>query len=265
MAQIKSALKDFREKYSRHRFLFEELVKRDFKLKYTQMVLGMGWSVLNPILQLLVLRLVFTHFFGRGRMFYSTYMFAGVMIFNFFTESTKTGMSSLVKNKGIINKVFVPKYLFLLSKNVSTVINFLLTFLVFLGLAAFEGVPFTPKMFLLIYPVVCIMMLSLGVGMILSVMFVYFRDIEYLYSIFVMILRYLSAIFYYTDSFSPTVQNLFMLNPLYNTTQYIRTVVINGQIPNLWQHAVLLLYPAVLLVIGGYLYIKKNQEFLYHL
>lgn len=265
LAQIKGALKGFGEKYSRHRFLFEELVKRDFKHKYKQMALGMGWSVLSPLLQLLVLRLVFTQLFGRGRAFYSTYMFAGVVIFTFFSESTKSGMSSLVKNKGIINKVFVPKYLFLLSQNVSAVINFLLTLVVFLVMAALEGIPFTPKMFLLVYPIGSIVALSLGVGMILSIMFVYFRDIEYLYSIFIMLLRYLSAIFYYTDRFSPQVRGLFMINPLYDTIEYIRMVVIDGQIPSLGMHAVLLAYPAVMLLIGGYLYIKKNQEFLYYL
>lgn len=265
LAQIKSALKGFGERYSRHRFLFEELVKRDFKHKYQQMALGMGWSILNPLLQLLVLRLVFTQLFGRGRAFYSTYMFVGVLIFTFFSESTKSGMRSLVKNKGIINKVFVPKYLFLLSQNVSAVINFLLTLVVFLGLAAFEGIPFSPRFLLLFYPIVSIIMLSLGVGMILSIMFVYFRDIEYLYGIFMMLLRYLSAIFYYTDSFSAGVRNLFMLNPLYDTIAYIRVVVIDGQIPSIGLHAVLVAYPAVVLMIGGYLYIKKNQEFLYHL
>lgn len=229
------------------------------------MTLGMGWSILNPLLQLLVLKLVFTQLFGRDRMFYSTYMFAGVVIFTFFSESTKSGMRSLVKNKGIINKVFVPKYLFLLSQNVSAVISFLLTLVVFLGLAAVDGIPFSPRLFLLAYPVASIIALSLGVGMILSIMFVYFRDIEYLYGIFIMLLRYLSAIFYYTDKFSPQVQNLFMLNPLYDTIQYIRLLVIDGQIPPLGLHVVLLAYPAVMLAIGGYLYIEKNQEFLYHL
>lgn len=265
MAQIKNALKSVGEKYRRHRFLFEELVKRDFKHKYKQMALGMGWSLLNPLLQLLVLRLVFTHFFGRGRMFFSTYMFAGVIIFTFFTESTKSGMSSLVKNRAIINKVNVPKYLFLLSQNVSSIINFLLTLVVFLGLAAFEGVAFTPKFFLLVYPMMSIILLNIGMGLILSILYVYFRDIQYLYSIFTMLLRYLSAIFYYADSFPKEIQTLFMINPLYDTISYVRTIVIDGKIPTWELHVILLVYPAVLLMIGGYMYKKKNQEFLYYL
>ena len=80
-----------------------------------------------------------------------------------------------------------------------------------------------------------------------------------------MLLRYLSGIFYYTDKFPPQVQDLFMINPLYDAILYIRTVVLDGQIPTLGLHVLLLVYPAVALAIGGYLYIKKNQEFLYYL
>ena len=114
-----------------HQFMFEELVKRDFKQKYKRTVLGMAWSVLSPLLTLLVMRVVFTRFFGRDTPHYTTYLFAGNLMFSYFRESTNGGMQSLMSNASIFTKINVPKYMFLLSKNVSAVINFGLTLIVF--------------------------------------------------------------------------------------------------------------------------------------
>ena len=115
-----------------HRFLFEKLVTRDFKKKYKRTILGMAWSILSPLLMLLVMRLVFTQFFGRNMEHYTTYLFCGNLIFSYFSESTSQGMTSLMGNAAIFTKVNVPKYLFLFSKNVQTLINFGLTMIVFL-------------------------------------------------------------------------------------------------------------------------------------
>ena len=104
------------EKIKKHQFLFEELVKRDFKKKYKRTVLGMAWSILSPLLTLLVMRLVFTQFFGRNTPHYTIYLFCGNLVFAFFNESTTQGMSSLMSNASIFTKVNVPKYLFLFSK-----------------------------------------------------------------------------------------------------------------------------------------------------
>ena len=98
------------KKYVRYRFLFEELVKRDFKKKYKRTVLGMFWSVLSPLLMLLVMSLIFTHFFGRNIEHYTTYLFCGNLIYSYFSESTSQGMMSLVGNASIFTKVNIPKY-----------------------------------------------------------------------------------------------------------------------------------------------------------
>ena len=115
------------ETLKKHQFLFEELVKRDFKKKYKRTILGMAWSILSPMLTLLVMRLVFTRFFGRMTAHYTTYLFCGNLVFSYFNESTSQGMSALMGNAGIFTKVNIPKYLFLFSKNVQTLINFGIT------------------------------------------------------------------------------------------------------------------------------------------
>ena len=112
-------IKNIAHKIKQNRFLFEELVKRDFAKKYKRTILGMLWSVLGPLMTLGVMALVFTQFFGRSMEHYIIYLFCGNLLYNFFKESTSTGMTALYDNSGIFSKVNVPKYMFLLSKNVS--------------------------------------------------------------------------------------------------------------------------------------------------
>ena len=114
---IQKKIDQYREKILKNQFLFEELVKRDFKTRYSRTTIGMFWSILNPLLQLLIMRLVFTHFFGNNTPHYTTYLFSGMLVFNYFSESTSEGMTSLVSNAAIFTKINVPKYLFLFSKN----------------------------------------------------------------------------------------------------------------------------------------------------
>lgn len=252
------------EKIKKHQFLFEELVKRDFKQKYKRTVLGMWWSVLSPLLTLLVMRLVFTQFFGRNMPHYTTYLFAGNLMFSYYREATTGGMNALMANKHIFTKINVPKYIFLLTKNVSAVINFGLTLLVFFLFAAIDGVAFSWKFITILYPILCLMVFNIGVGLILSALFVFFRDISYLYDVFTMLLMYMSAIFYTVDSYSPAIQRVFLLNPVYCAIKYVRTVVLNGSIPSVQFHLLLLLYALAALAVGGLIYKKKNHEFLYY-
>lgn len=252
------------EKIKKYRFLFEELVKRDFKKKYKRTVLGMFWSVLAPLLQLLVMKIVFTQFFGRNMAHYTTYLFCGTLVFAYFNESTSQGMSSLMSNSSIFTKVNVPKYLFLFSKNIQTLINFGLTLVVFFFLCILDNVTFTWKFLLLLYPICCEVLFNIGVGLILSALFVFFRDIQYLWNVFTQLLMYMSAIFYTIDQYSETVQCLFLLNPIYLFIRYFRKIVIDGKIPTLSFHLLMLAYAAITLGIGCLIYKKNNTKFLYY-
>ena len=251
-------------KLLRYQFLFEELVKRDFKKKYKRTVLGMAWSILSPLLMLLVMRLVFTQFFGRGMEHYTTYLFCGNLVFSYFSESTGQGMTSLMGNAGIFTKVNVPKYLFLFSKNVQTLINFGLTLCVFFMFCVLDGITFTWKFICLLYPICCLVLFNVGVGLILSAMFVFFRDIQYLWSVFTQLLMYMSAIFYTIDSYSYTVQCLFLLNPLYLFIRYFRKIVIEATIPTIWFHLLMLADVIIVFGIGCWMYKKYNTRFLYY-
>lgn len=257
---VKKVIRSMKER----QFMFEELVKRDFKQKYKRTVLGMAWSVLSPLLTLLVMRLVFTKFFGRDVPHYTTYLFAGNLMFSYFRESTNGGMQALMMNSNIFTKINVPKYLFLFSKNISAVINFALTLVVFFLFVAIDQVPFKWSMFAIIYPIITLSMLNVGMGMILSALYVFFRDTQYLYDVFLRLLMYMSAIFYQVSSYSKEVQRLFLLNPVYCNIKYVRVIVLDGNLPSPAFHMLLLFYGTAALIVGGLFYKKFNTKFLYY-
>ena len=247
-----------------YQFLFEELVKRDFKKKYKRTVLGVAWSVLSPLLMLLVMKLVFTHFFGKSIPHYTIYLFCGNLIFSYFGEATKEGMNSLMGNAKIFTKANVPKYLFLLSKNVQTFLNFLITLVVFFVFCAFDHIVFTWRFLLLLYPACLLLLFNIGVGLVLSALFVFFRDIQYLWSVFTRLLMYMSAIFYSIETYPEHVQNLFLLNPIYLFIRYFRKIVIEATIPSAWFHLLMLADVAVVAGLGCWMYKKYNTRFLYY-
>ena len=224
----------------------------------------MAWSVLAPLAQLLVMALVFTQFFGRSTPHYVIYIFCGNVIYSYFSDATKGGMSTIMGNAGIFTKVNVPKYLFLLSRNIQALINFGLILIIFFLFVAFDGLPFTWKFLCLLYPIVCLILFNIGVGMILSALFVFFRDTQYLYDIFTQLLMYLSAIFYTIDKYSYTVQCLFLVNPIYLFIRYFRKIVIEATVPTIWFHLLMAADTIIVLAIGCWMYKKYNTKFLYY-
>lgn len=250
--------------FLKYNFMFEELVKRDFKQKYKRSVLGMGWSILSPLLTLLVLKMVFGYYFGRGMEHYTIYLFCGNLLFHYYRESTSGGMNSLMSNSKIFSKINVPKYLFLLSKNVSAFLNFLLTLVVFFIFVFLDGIEFQWVFISLLYPILCFVLFNIGVGLVLSALYVFYRDINYLYDVFTLFVMYCSAIFYNVDVLPIEYQGFFMINPVYVYIKYFRTVVLQSQIPSLELHMLCALYSFIFLAIGGWIYKKYNHKFLYY-
>jgi ABC-type polysaccharide/polyol phosphate export permease len=250
------------EKYS---FLFTELVKRDFKLRYKRTALGIIWSLLSPLLQLLVMAIIFTQFFGQDNPHFIIYLFSGKLIYIFFVQATNDGMISLVGNGGVLTKINVPKYIFLFANNVAALINFSMTLVVFFLFVAGDGIPFHPRFFMLLFPILCILLFNIGFGLILSALYVFFRDMQYLYGIFTMLIMWLSAIFYPIEIFSPEAQQRFLFNPVYVYINYFRQIVLDATIPTLNYHLLCVFYSFIFLILGFWLYKRNNYKFIYYL
>ncbi len=253
-----------RDKVSQHRFLFEELVKRDFKKKYKRTVLGMMWSVISPFLTFLIQLFIFGSLFRRGDSNFVIYLLTGSLMFHFFSDTTTTGMFSMYSNASVLSKINVPKSVFLLSSNVAGIFNFLLTLLVYFVFMIFTGVSFGPHLILMIYPIICMIIFNIGISYILSALFVFFRDIQYLYSIAVTLLMYMSAVFYYADSMPEKVQFVFAINPVYRYIAYMRQLVIDSTIPNLTSHIICLAFAIGALAIGYIFHKKTEKSFVYY-
>lgn len=253
------------QKFNENKFLFSELIKRDFTLRYKRTVLGMMWSMISPLVNLLIMWLVFQNLMGGNINHYVIYLFSGQLVFNFFNEATSMGMTSLLDNAGIFSKVNVPKYLFLFSRNIASLINFGLTLIIYLLFVAIDGIPFSIAFLSLLYPILCLTIMNLGIGMILSALYVFFRDMRYLWGIASQLIMWLSVIFYSIDSMAPNVQKIFLLNPVYLCIKYFRSVVIEGVVPDLSYHLLMAFFSLGFFAAGCLIYKKKNHEFLYYI
>lgn len=220
---------------------------------------------MSPLMMLGVISFVFSQFFGRTIEYFVLYVLAGQIVFAYFSESTNTGMVSLLNNANIFSKINVPKFLFVLSRNVSALINFILTVVIFFCFVFAYGIEPNLLMLLIFYPIICLIIFNYGIGLVLSAFYIFFRDMQYLYSLLLQIVMYGSAIFYSIDMLSKSYQVVFYFNPLYLYITFIRDVVIYNRIPELWFVVLCGLYAVTAMVFGLLIYKKYNYKFVYYI
>lgn len=259
-----SANMTFKEKVKQYRFLFEELTKRDFKKKYKRTLLGVLWSVISPFLTFMVQYFVFGYIFRRLDSGFVIYLLTGTLMFNFFTNATTNGMFSMYSNGAILSKIKVPKSLFVLSSNSAAIFNFLLTLIVYFIFMIFCKINFGPHLLLMIYPICCLIIFNIGMSYILSALFVFFRDMQYLYQIFTMLLMYMSAIFYEVKRFPEELRFVFNINPVYHYISYMRQLVMQSSVPGFAEHIICLSFALGMLGIGYFVHSKTEQKFVYY-
>ncbi|MCL2500896.1 MAG: ABC transporter permease [Defluviitaleaceae bacterium] len=234
------------------------MVKRNFVTRYRKSVLGILWSLLNPLLTMLVLTMVFSTVFRFEIEFLPIYILSGQLIFNFFSESTSLAMNSIVGGAGMIKKVYVPKYIFPISQVISSIVNMGFSFTAFLFVFLLLRHPFNWTFFMIPIPILYIIIFSMGVGMLLSSMAVFFRDINYIYGIGITLLMFLTPIFWPISMLAPRVYHLIHLNPMFHFVGYFRDVALYGNIPGLWANIICLGFALAALGIG--LYVKMAQQ-----
>jgi len=249
--------------FSRFKYYLKLLIKRDFITKYRKSVLGVLWSLLNPILMMLVMTLVFSMLFKFEIDYFPVYLLSGQLIFNFFSESTTLAMNSVIASEGVIKKIYIPKYMFPLSKVISTLVQIAFSLAAFFVVVAVTGAPFHWTMFLIPIPIVFIFVFSLGIAMLISSLAVFFRDLTYLYGILTTILMYLSAIFWPVKILEGgPLENLIGLNPIYQFITYFRHIVYWGTIPDLWSTFVCIGFALGALCVGTYVFIKQQDNYI---
>jgi len=253
--------------FVRFRHLLALMVKRDFITRYRRSVLGVLWSLLNPILTMLILTMVFSQLFKFEIPDYSfpVYFLSGQIIFGFFSESTTLAMSSIVGGGGIIKKVYVPKYIFPISRILSSLINLLFSFIAFLIVFIVMGETFHLTFLLIPIPIILLFMFSLGVGMLLSSISVFFGDINYIYGIGMTLLMFLTPLFYPVSILPERVYYLIHLNPLFHYVSYFRELALSGTIPGLWSNIICIGFALAALSIGMFVTMTQQDKYILHI
>jgi len=243
----------------RYQFLISQLVSRDFKTKYKRSILGVFWSFLNPLLTMTVQYFVFSTFFSSDIKNYPVYLLIGVICYSFFNESTTMCLTSISHNDRLITKVYVPKYIFPISRTLSSSVNLLISLIPLLLVSLITGLVFGKSAILALFFLVCLIMFSLGIGMFLATLMVFFRDIQFLWSVICMIWMYATPIFYPASIIPPKYSFIQTFNPLYQCIKNIRVCLINGISPEPKAYAFCFVLTLGTLLVGSFIF-KKNQD-----
>lgn len=242
--------------------LLSELIARDIKIKYRKSVLGVLWTLLNPLFMMIILSIVFMNLFRFDVEYFPVYLLSGQLIFNFYSESTNTSMSAIMDNGPLIKKIYVPKYLFVLSRVSSSTINLLASFTALICVMLAMRVELHYMVLLAPIPLFFLIVFSLGVGLILSAITVKFRDVMHLYSVFVTALMYLTPVIYPMSILPEWLEPIVRLNPITNILQMFRNVMLYNTLPDLMSLAMAIVECAVMLSLGLYVFYKNQDEFI---
>jgi ABC-2 type transport system permease protein len=278
----KNAFQSHMGNFMKYRYLLGEPVSKNIKLQHRNSVLGVLWTFLQPLLTMIVLAFVFSNLFGRNSaevVNYPVYLLSGRLLHQFFVQSTKKAMKSIRSNTSIIKKVYVPKYIYPLSGILSNFVTFLISLIVLVAVMTFYNiikvnpVAVSWPIIFAVVPIIVLFFLSLGVGMILATLDVFFKDVENLYDIFTLLLFYMTPIVYTVDKlgFQPGSwqETVLKINPMYGIIDMFRAAVLHStefaayfDITQLWYT---MGFSAVMLVIGFALFYRCQDKFILHI
>ena len=280
LERVKRALNAHVENFKKYRFLLRELVGKSIKLQYRNSVLGVFWTFLQPLLTMIVLSFVFMRVFGKDSSKtgnYPVYLLCGRLLYQFFTSATKRAMTSIRKQSSMIKKVYVPKYIYPLSEVLSALITFLISLTVLAFVIAYfnirdkDPVQVTWHIVFIIVPILITFVLSLGVGMILSTVSVFFKDIENIYDVFTMLLFYMTPIVFRPGmlNFEGVQLRILKINPLYGLVNQFRAAVMYGtDFAANWDMK-LMYYTAAFavatVIIGFWLFYRNQDKFILYI
>ncbi len=246
--------------------LLKELVVRDIKVRYRRSVLGLLWTVLNPLMMMTVMTIIFATLFKSSIENFALYYLSGYILYTFLNESTTLSLFSIVNNNALMKKVYIPKYLFPMSKVASSLVNLGFSFIAMLIVMLVTRARFYWTILLTPVLVVYLMLFCLGLGMILATLDVFFRDIGHLYTIVTLIWMYMTPLFYPSELLVDNGLELILkLNPLTHYVRYMRALVLEGRIPNLMQNLYCILPSVVMLIIGMAVFYKKQDKFILYI
>ncbi len=259
--------KKFFSDFKRFSPLLLNLASRDIKVKYRRSVLGIMWSILNPLLTMLVLTKVFGLLLKVQVENFATYYIVGSSLWSFFSESTSLALTSILGGSSLIKKVYIPKYIFPLEKCIFALINFAFSLIAVVLVMLFQGVWPTWTMLLAPLPVLYCFTFCVGFSLILSALTVYFRDIMHLYSVFLTVLMYLTPIIYPKELImgNNIIYAIVRCNPMFHYVEYFRAVMMYNTVPSLTENLICIAISLGTLLLGALIFRKAEKKFILHI
>lgn len=251
--------------FTRYGFLLRQLVTRDFKAKYKRSVLGMFWSFLNPLLTMAVQYVVFSTLFRNSIPNFAVYLLSGTVFFNFFTEAVSLGMTSITGNASLIKKVYVPKYIYPISRILSSLVNFSLALIPLLLVSVLTGLPLRPSVLLLSFDVICLFAFVTGMVLLLTTAMTFFQDTQFLWGVVSMMWMYLTPLFYPETIIPVKLLTFYHMNPMYQYINFARICIIDGVSPEPIAYLWCILTSAVVLLLGIAVFRKHQDSFILQL
>ena len=241
-------------------FVLLELTKRELKRKYSRSFLGMLWSCIYPLLRMALVVFLFSTIFNKGIPKYPAYFFAGFLVFEFFANATQTSLTTLRDNRDLIIKSKLPRELFVLSRVLTAFVNFLLGCIPFALVLAWYRVDIT--YYAILVPVILVLLIAFttGVSYMLSICFVFSKDIQNVYSNFIYIIRYFVAMFYSVDWVSDGVRYVILHNPLYAFTKIVREYIVYGNNVELFYITEIIIWSVGIYIIGKIVFGKYENN-----
>jgi len=245
--------------------LLRELVVRDIKVRYRRSSLGLIWTMLYPLLTMLIMTMVFSNLFTMNIEHFPVYFLTGSILFAFHTEGTSQALMSIVSNAGLLRKVYIPKYLFPFSRILSALVNLGFAFIALLVVMLFTGAPFHPTLPLVIIPLAYLIMFSTGLGLMLSSLNVFFRDINHMYGIVTLLWTYMTPLFYPVEIIPDRFKWVYEWNPMYYYIDYARSLILQGQVPGLFLNVVCFTTGFLVLIAGLFVFYRTQDRFAPHM
>lgn len=241
-------------------FVIQQLTMREIKRKYARSYLGILWSVLNPLLSMAVLSLIFSQLFRRSIENYPIYYLTGYLLWQLFTGATTAAISTLTDNKSLLLKVKFPMEIFVLTRVYTALVNFLYSAAAYVVMLLIFRI--TPKWTMLISPVIIalLFLFSLGLSYLLSVAYVFFGDVWHLYSVFLTLWMYCSAIFYPAEQLEGFIRTIILLNPIYAYIHSLRSVVMDGILPSGWEFVQMILWGIGMAAVGIFVFRRSRNQ-----
>ena len=261
MDQSRAYIREKIGAFQRFTPLLRELVVRDIKVRYRHSVLGLVWTVLNPLLMMVVITIVFSTLFKQNIPNFPIYYLSGSLLFSFNSESTTTALNSMIANSSLIKKVYIPKYLFPFSNILSGLVNLGFSLIAMFIVMVITKAPFHITLLLIPIPIFYTFLFATGLGILLSALTVYFRDIAHFYSVFILAWTYFTPVFYPVEILGERAMMLMRLNPMYHYITFMRELVLNGNFPSMKENLLCMVMGLFMVALGLLVFYKKQDKF----